>query len=126
MPNEHTQALSQPAINEVDIIQKVADLYGLQGRSRQLLYAIRRAESGRQGREFGVLNPEAMRFEKGDPVESFVTQAKWAAGTIAKRFNGDLGKFAARWAPRGVANDPTDLNRNFLRNITFFMGEQNG
>jgi hypothetical protein len=30
--------------------------------------------------------------------------------------------FGARWAPRGVANDPTDLNANFVGNVTKLAG----
>jgi len=108
--------------SEYDMIEQVADEYKLTGEKRKLLHAIRGAEQGRQGREFGVLKSEAMRFEKDpDPVKSFVTQARWAAGTIKKRFDGDLEKFAKRWAPIGVKNDPTNLNKNWLKNVRSFL-----
>lgn len=117
--------LAQPEVNEDIIINQVADEYNLQGDARKLLGSIRKVEQGRQGREFGVLEPEAMRFENGDPVQSFITQARWAAGTIKKRFTGDLESFANRWAPTvGATNDPTGLNKNWLKNIKSFMNKE--
>jgi hypothetical protein len=115
--------VTQPIqIPELDIINQVADQYGLEGDSRKLLFAIRKAENGRQGREFGVLTPEAMRYEKDpDPIKSFIIQAKWAAGTIKKRFNGDLDAFAKRWAPLNASNDPKGLDKNWLKNVKSYM-----
>ena len=110
-------------VNEDKIINTVAREYGLNQEQANLLWAIRKVENGRQGREFGVLKPEAMRYENGDPVKSFETQAKWAAGTIKKRYNGDLEEFANRWAPIGAENDPTNLNKNWVKNIKFYMNK---
>ena len=110
--------------DEKPIINQVAKEYGLDEIGTKLLHAIRKVENGSQGREFGVLVPEAMRFAKDkDSAKSLITQARWAAGTIKKRFDGDLRKFADRWAPRNVANDPDDLNKNWLPNILFHMGK---
>jgi hypothetical protein len=125
MANDLTQALAQPAFDEATIIDAVAQQYELTERERKLLYAIRKAEQGKQGKEFGVLTPEAMRFANDpDPTKSFKIQAMWAAGTIKKRFKGDLKKFADRWAPIGAGNDPTNLNENWLNNVKYFMGEK--
>ncbi len=109
---------------ETAMINQVADEYKLTGKKRELLHAIRKVENGRQGREFGVLKPEAMRFENGDPVQSFLTQARWAAGTIDKRFTGDIDKFGARWAPIGAKNDPTGLNKNWVKNIKSHLNKE--
>ena len=103
---------------ESEIISNVAKEYNLDEVETKLLFAIREVENGRQGREFGVLKPEAMRFENDpDPMKSLEIQAKWAAGTIDKHFDGDMKKFADRWAPIGAKNDPTNLNKNWLPNI---------
>jgi len=115
----------QPAIKKLfrspkedEIIAAVAKEYKLDEAGTKLLSAIREVENGRQGREFGVLKPEAMRFENDpDPMKSFEIQAKWAAGTIDKHFTGDLKAFADRWAPIGAENDPTNLNANWYPNI---------
>jgi hypothetical protein len=98
------------------ILAKVADEYGLRGEARWLLYAIRIVEAGGPGREMGVLVPQAQRF-KGGHARSLELQARWAAGTIRRRYTGDLEAFAERWAPRGAGNDPSDLNRHWVGNV---------
>jgi len=106
---------------ESDIIKEVAQEYRLNEEETKLLYVIRKVENGRQGREFGVLTPEAMRYEKGCPIMSFTTQAKWAAGTIRKRYNGNLEVFAARWCPLDDVDDVRGLNVNWLKNARFWL-----
>jgi hypothetical protein len=71
------------------ILYRVANEYGLSRDARRLLFAIRLVENGGAGRELGALTPAAMRF-KGNHEQSLQCQARWAAGTIRKRFNGDL------------------------------------
>lgn len=115
--NEFTQNL---AVDEEAIIESVAEEYKLTGDKKRLLWAIRKSENGGPGREFGVLVPEAMRFEN-DPRMSMITQARWAAGTIKKRFKGSIDTFAARWAPTGAKNDPTGLNKNLPGNLKYYM-----
>ena len=117
-------ALSVPA-HEAEVIEAVGAKYKLTPEQLKLLYAIRLAENGKTGREFGVLAPEAMRFAN-NPELSFPTQAAWAAGTIKKRYTGDLQAFAKRWAPIGVANDPNNLNQNWVKNVQYYMGDSNG
>lgn len=109
-------------VDEFAIIKKVAKEYKLNEKESKLLWSIRQAEQGRVGREFGVLVPEAMRFEDS-PVNSFMTQARWAAGTIKKRYKGDIKAFGGRWAPVGAENDPNNLNKNWIPNIEFFMNQ---
>ena len=125
MPNPLTSQLARPQVNpdqELSVISGVAQQYKLTPEQTKLLFAIRRAENGTQGREFGVLVPEAMRFANDpDPMKSFNIQAMWAAGTIKKRYTGDLKAFSQRWAPIGASNDPKNLNANWLKNIEYFM-----
>lgn len=91
------------------------------------LYAIRKAENGKQGKEFGVLHPKA----KGKPGESreatLDRQAGWAAATIvskrraheASKQGGDFVEFlASKYAPVGAENDPNNLNRNWHKNVS--------
>jgi hypothetical protein len=94
-----------------------------------MLYAIRRAENGRMGREFGVLSPKAMQ-QKGDtPQTTLDRQAGWAASSILanrKRYDAsDKSQsfetfMGNKWAPQGVANDPNNLNKNWATNVTKF------
>lgn len=94
-----------------------------------MLFAVRKAEGGRKGREFGVLTPAAME-QPGDTEEKTLDrQAGWAASSILKnreRYeqsdkSTDFVTFMGnRWAPRGVANDPTDLNKHWPVNVSKF------
>ena len=99
--------------HEISIIENVADQYGLEGDARLLLYVIRKIENGRSGyAEFGVLSPRAIG-------RGFRVQCEWAAGTIRKRYNGDLKAFADRWCPPHLH----PLNQNWYKNVQFFMGK---
>lgn len=105
-----------------EILTKVADEYGLRGDARWLLYTIRIVEGGGPGREMGVLVPAAQRH-KGDHAKSLELQARWAAGTIRKRYAGDLEAFAARWCPLNDPRDKGRLNRHWLANARAVMKE---
>jgi len=92
-----------------------------------ILFAIRIAENGRKGREFGVLHPRALGNDDESWEVTLDRQAGWCAATIMKNrkrwsasetkesFIVFLGK---RYAPMGAGNDPTDLNRHWIGNVT--------
>ncbi len=105
---------------EENIIGQVAKEYSLNGTAKLLLYVIRKVENGGDGKEFGVLDPQAQIYA-GNKERSFRLQAEWAAATIQKRFDGDLQAFADRWAPIGAANDPEGKNKNWFPNATRYM-----
>jgi len=117
--NKYKQVLSHNT-KELIEIGNVAKEYGLTPDQHKLLLSIRKAENGGPGKEFGVLTPAAMRY-KDNPDMSFKTQARWAAGTIKKRYKGDIEEFGKRWAPVGASNDPTSLNKNWSKNVKFYM-----
>jgi hypothetical protein len=99
------------------VLQSVANQYGLNAEQTKLLFAIRNAEGGGPGREMGVLLPEAMRY-KGDHQKSLRLQAEYAAGTIKKRWDGNIENFADRWCPSKT--DPVGHN-NWIRNVSIYM-----
>lgn len=109
--------------NEIKTINQVANEYNLTQDQKTLLFVIRIIENGNTPKEFGVLTPQAMRFN--DPDKSFITQARWAAGTIKKRYNGNLKEFSKRWCPIGAKNDPTNLNKNWYPNAKYWMDKLN-
>lgn len=80
-----------------------------------LLYAIRDHENGRPGRECGVLSPAAMAFNDGFISE--YNQANECAKIIKRDYHGDLKAFAKKYAPHGVGNDPSDLNRFWYKRV---------
>jgi hypothetical protein len=94
-----------------------------------MLGAIRRAENGKQGREYGVLASKAMGQPGDTPEKSLDRQAGWAASSILanrKRYEASDKKvpfedfMGSRWAPPNVANDPTNLNQNWAGNVKKF------
>ena len=84
-----------------------------------IVAAIRHAENGRAGREYGILHPKALG-------KSYRTQAGWCAATVQKHYDrwtkaGSRGDFleslARRYCPVGAGNDPTGLNKHWLKNV---------
>jgi hypothetical protein len=99
-----------------NILQDVAQEYGLFPEPTRLLHAIYLAEGGPPGRELGVLVEEARRF-KGNHEKSLRLQAQWCAGTIRNRYTGDLASFARRYCPPAAHAK----NRNWLPNVSKLM-----
>ena len=98
-------AASLPA-QEWAILREVAANNGLSEDETWLLAAIRLHENGRPGLEFGIGGPmnsghRAHRYRDG--VKSFRVQCAWAAGTIKRRYTGDLVAFGKRYNPLNAA-----------------------
>ena len=90
------------------------------------LFAIRTAENGKHGKQFGVLAQGAGAKSGESFHQSLDRQAGWAASSLLKNRarhaeagnEGDFEEFMGkRWAPQGVANDPTNLNKNWAGNV---------
>ena len=92
--------------NEAKILERVALKYRLTMEQTQLLAAIRKAEQGPTGMEFGIGQEypghRATRY-KHSSVRSFWVQASWAAGTISKRYHGDLDAFSHVYCPKNAS-----------------------
>lgn len=96
----------------------------LQADLAPMVAAIRHAERGGRGREYGVLNARA--------EVSYRAQAGWCAATVQKNYdrwmadgaNGDFVSFLGqRYAPIGASNDPNGLNRNWVPNVSHYYRE---
>ena len=83
--------------------------------------AIRYAENGRRGREYGVIHKRCPNTYRG--------QAGWCAATVQKNYDrwvkaGRKGEYiaylASRYAPIDADNDPNGLNHNWLPNVRKF------
>lgn len=109
---------------EYPVIVKAAKRNGIQEGSEEffILLAIRKSENGPKGREFGILHPKA----KDTNLD---TQAGWSAATIVKNKQrwekeGRPGDFITylgkRYAPIGASNDPRNLNKNWIKNVSFW------
>ncbi len=110
--------------HEQDVILRTAAEIGVPA---AFLAAIRIAENGGPGREFGVLSEAADTYEAQARIAAlsirnntyrYVLRFKeWpvdAQGGLSEAFT----KFmAARWAPVGADNDPDDLNAHWPKNV---------
>jgi len=86
-----------------------------------IVAAIRYAENGRKGREYGILHKRV--------GPTYRSQAGWCAATVQKNHDrwvkaGRKGEYlvflAKRYCPIGADNDPNGLNRHWLGNVEKF------
>ena len=110
-------AATLPA-QEWTMLRQIAAEYGLSAEATWLLAAIRIHENGRPGLEFGIGGPmnsghRAHRYQDG--VNSFRIQCSWAAGTIKKRYTGDLATFGKRYNPRHAAAWTRNVTKIIVR-----------
>ena len=86
-----------------------------------IVAAIRYAENGGAGREYGILHPRVK--------PTYRSQAGWCAATVQKNYDrwvkaGSKGEYIAYlgavYCPIGVDNDPTGLNKHWIKNVTTF------
>jgi hypothetical protein len=92
-----------------------------------LLVALRRAENGAPGREFGVLSVTADGLDAqarvaANTVRNTVTRFEQTGGVALDpstgRYTEDFLRFlSSRYAPIGAANDPGGLNRHHAANL---------
>jgi hypothetical protein len=155
----HLERFSFP--EEIPTIMKIAEEYFSKGdieypvNPYALLFAIREAEKGRKGFEFGIISAKNTDLE---------TQCRYACETIinnVKRFyqylqegersalserredelcsrsvegkpgfplkyNDFITFLGSRYAPAGADNDPHNLNSHWVRNVKFFYNQFTG
>jgi hypothetical protein len=101
-----------------------------------LLAALRQAENGRPGREFGVLSVAADGLEGQarvaattvrNTVARFEQRGGVAVDPTTRRYTEDfLRFFSARYAPVGAPNDPNGLNRRHAANLIALYRKTSG
>jgi len=130
------QAASSAAIREKDGWESAAQFNAAiianiepatRARLAPIVAAIRFAENGGPGREYGILHPRVK--------PTYRSQAGWCAATVQKTWDrwgaaGSPGSFiaflGARYCPIGAANDPTGLNSHWVKNVNYFIGKVTG
>ena len=113
--------------DEYQTIMNAAKRNKLAPEDYDLLFAIRKSENGGPRREFGIIHPKCEEQMKQRPNDTLDIQAGWAASTIVKNrarweAEGKPGDFITflgnRYAPEKVKNDPTNLNKNWIKNVS--------
>ena len=111
---------------ELPTIRKAAERNNCKGELFTILLAIRKAENGGDGFQFGVIAVKGTNLDK---------QAGWCAATIVKNYqrwkaigetDGGIPAYISflgdRYCPISAANDPDGLNKNWKRNVlNWFM-----
>lgn len=90
---------------ERQILSKVAKEYCLNEEQTILLFAIRKVEQGRPGREMGcgdIKGWHPARRYAGHFEKSLRLQAQWASGTIKNHWDGNVKEFAKVYCPLRV------------------------
>jgi hypothetical protein len=120
-------------LDEVALIRIAAAKHGLDW---HFIAAIRKAENGGPGREFGVLSVSAPTYMAQlevccQTVRHRLVEYDRDNQTLAVRDTPDgkqtviygqefISWFAGIWAPNGAGNDPGQLNRNWSRNVSYW------
>lgn len=87
-----------------------------------IVAAIRYAENGGKGREYGILHPNVK--------PTYRSQAGWCAATVQKHWDryikagnnpenieGFVISLGKRYCPVGAKNDPNGLNQHWIKNV---------
>ncbi len=92
--------------------------------------AVRQQESGRPGREFGIMHPDALDTDLETQLEWFLAtllkdSIRWHTGKLWGGWSKDqfpdfIAYFAKKYAPTGAGNDPQGLNRFWEHNVRYF------
>ena len=137
------QGLQNKFKSEYPIILNAAKRNGIQETDHDklaMLFAIRKTENGKHGKQFGVLHARAYAKPGESTDQSLDRQAGWASSILNKReaeWNSmstkDQGKYdgfhhylQTRYAPHGVQNDPRGLNKNWLGNFSTHYNDHIG
>ena len=120
--------------SEWQLILVAAARYGL---SPHFIGAIRKTENGGEGKEFGVLSVSAPNYEDQLRVCCQTVRHRLIAYDMDDQSlvsytapNGDIvviyspafiTYLASIYAPSGANNDPNSLNRNWSRNVSWWL-----
>ena len=119
------RAAALPDTEQVTIFRTAAEV----GVPACFLAAIRMAENGRAGNEFGVLSDStvdtydeecrtAALSIRNNQYRFAVRFKEWPIDASTGGLSEAFTKFmAARWAPVGTENDPGNLNKNWPGNV---------
>lgn len=119
---------------EIAAIRKAAALRGVDW---AFIAAIRKAENGGPGREWGVLSEDATTYQAQLTACCASVRNRlndYPANPVCKVERADLPPrvayregfidyFARRWAPVGASNDPEGLNANWVKNVEAIYAE---
>lgn len=97
----------------------------------KLVDAIYFAEGAERAKKpFGILSVSCDGYEDCRKICYNTVRNNWRRWQNkthnADKYNTYLEFLASRYAPIGVSNDPTNLNKNWLKNVTYFYNKTKG
>jgi hypothetical protein len=113
---------------ENTIIFNTAEARGVDAR---LLGAIRKAEMGGAGKEFGVLYSGADTYQQQATIAANTIRSKQSdyeatrgySAVVENRYTDEfIAYLGSKYAPVGAANDPGNLNSNWVNNVATWYG----
>jgi hypothetical protein len=124
-PGAASQAAIVPSSTTEDV--RIRDAASRAAVDPRFLGALRRAENGGPGREFGVLSVSAPTYDDQvrlaaasirRNVERFEATGRAAIDPATGRYTEEFIRFFSnRYAPVGASNDPSGLNQHHARNL---------
>jgi len=126
-------ACAKTVLKEPDILKELPTIWQAAVRNKcycddfLILLAIRKAENGGPGREFGILHPKCLAQIEREPERSLDIQAGWAAATIVKNkirwHNADRpGDFIMFLGERYCSEEADPQGHiNWVRNVKFWF-----
>lgn len=101
---------------EQTVIARIAKNVGI---DVNFLAAVRIAENGGPGREFGVLSEKATTYEEQCQITAISIRNNLIRFMNQTPYSLEFIQFMQeRWAPKLVANDPNNLNKNWINNVS--------
>jgi len=96
----------------------------LQDKLSRIVAAIRYAENGRKGREYGVLHPKALN-------KSYRIQAGWCAATVQKNYDRWIKAeskldFITFLGKRYCPVEAHKLNKHWVKNVKYYFSSSSG
>lgn len=110
---------------EYDTIMDAATSNGIAADDHEnlsILFAIRRHENGRPGREFGVLRPGATTLRKQAGEAAFALMKSRKAWNPKKQPN-FITHLGSTYSPVGAENDPKNSNKNWIPGVSAIHNE---
>lgn len=127
-PTPNQLNLSDFSQFEIDMIKKEAIENKLPSKYLSIVFAIRKAESGSKGREFGILHPKCLKLCRENPNDTFEIQAGWCCATVAKNVirwqkAGKKQPFITFLGNRYCPPTEHELNKNWIPNVNKWVNK---
>jgi hypothetical protein len=91
---------------------------------QEIVNAIYKAEGGKKAKKpFGILSVECSGYDECRQIcyNTVRNNRKRYADYGHKQYDTYLEFLSSRYAPVGASNDPSNLNKNWLKNVRYFL-----